>query len=79
MDEIIKIINESHKDVIVTYSSFAEYFNEVTKQNVEWPRFESDFFPYLTDMNEYWSGFYTTDCPFKKRVRDYSSYVRATA
>jgi len=45
------------------------------KSNNEWPKYEGDFFPQFTDMSEYWSGFYTTDSPFKKRVRDYTSYV----
>jgi hypothetical protein len=30
-------------------------------------------------MDEYWSGFFTTDSPFKKRVRNYSSFVQASA
>jgi len=30
-------------------------------------------------MSEYWSGFYTTDSPFKKRVRDFSSFVQSSS
>jgi hypothetical protein len=51
----------------------------VVSEEVEWPIYESDFFPQFTDMDEYWSGFFTTNSPFKKRVRNYSAFVQASA
>ena len=49
-----------------------EYFREVKHANNDWPLYQDDLLPQLTDMSEYWSGYYTTDPAFKKRVHDYS-------
>ena len=65
MDQIISTANREHPDITIKYSTVKEYFEKVVTSNIEWPEYKQDFTPYLTDQNEYWSGYYTTDPSFK--------------
>jgi alpha-mannosidase len=72
-------MKEKHPEVEVKYSTMQAYFDELKKANVAWPVYQADLLPTLTDMSEYWSGFYTTDPAFKRRVHDYTEFTRAVA
>lgn len=56
-----------------------EYFEQIKRVNEAWPVYTQDLLPTLTDMSEYWSGFYTTDPGFKSRVHDYTEITRSMA
>jgi hypothetical protein len=71
MDKIIEKLNAQHSEINMKYSTMKEYLASVKNKDIEWPTYDADLFPHLTDMSEYWSGFYTTDPQFKRRVNDY--------
>lgn len=77
MDKIIEKMKYAHPDVEVRYSTIQNYFDEISKLNIAWPVFTGDLLPTFTDMSEYWSGFYTTDPAFKRRVHDYTEITRS--
>ena len=79
MDSIIRRMKDKHPEVEVRYSTMQAYFDEVKKANMAWPVYKSDLLPTFTDMSEYWSGFYTTDPAFKRRVHDYTEMTRSVA
>jgi len=80
MDEVIASLVDDHW-VTIKYSTVENFLASVKAdgkaKNIEWPTWKGDMFPQFTDMNEYWSGYYTDDPAFKKRVRDFSSYSQA--
>jgi len=80
MDEIMASL-EDDPTVSIKYSTVSNFFASVKaegkEKNVKWPTWKGDMYPHLTDMNEYWSGYYTNNPAFKKRVRDFSSYSQA--
>ena len=59
------------------YSTMKQYLASLKDKDIEWPKYSADLFPHLTDMWEYWSGYYTTDPQFKRRVNDYVQATRA--
>lgn len=79
MDAIMLQMKSAHPDVEIKYSTMQDYFKELKKANVAWPVYEADLLPTLTDMSEYWSGFYTTDPAFKRRTHEYTEITRAVA
>jgi hypothetical protein len=79
MDSIILQMKTVHPDIEIKYSTMQTYFSEIRKANVAWPVYESDLLPTLTDMSEYWSGFYTTDPAFKRRAHEFTEITRSVA
>ena len=81
MDEIIKRM-KNEKDVIVKYSTVGDYIHGVKAdaimKEIEWPIYTGDLLPQLTDMTEYWTGYYTSIPFFKKTTRQFSDYTNAS-
>jgi len=79
-DKIIDYINErtSTYGVRIQYATLDDYFQALNKENVDWPVFHDDFFPYADNYDSYWTGFYTTHSGLKGLIRESSSELRAT-
>eukprot|EP01133_Synstelium_polycarpum_P011510 gene11510-13428_t len=63
----------------VRYATLSEFFELLVPKLQEsdtLPLFKKDFFPYITNSDEPWTGFYSTHSLFKKQVRDASSSIR---
>ena len=78
MDAILDEIGDN-QNIKVKYSTAKEFFEATYEANrkaeKELNLYEEDFFPYLFEHNEYWTGFYTTFPFFKKTVRQFSDYA----
>lgn len=49
----------------IKYATLSEYFNAVAGENIDWPVYTDDFFPYADGADAYWTGFYTTHSELK--------------
>lgn len=63
------------------YSTPKRFVDAVRAENVEWPAYRADFFPYQqTDRYlNFWSGFYSTRPNFKVQVKEASKLYHASA
>jgi hypothetical protein len=64
------------------YSTVDDYFKalkvEQERNNLQWPQFTGDFFPYNgVYSGSYWSGYYSSRPGFKKLIRDYTGTSQA--
>ena len=57
--------NQGYSVQIATPS---EYFEAVKTSQAEFPIYKGDFFPYMSDGNNYWTGYYTTRPGLKKSI-----------
>ena len=66
-DKIIDYINARTEEfgVRIQYATLDDYFQAVNKENVDWPVYTDDFFPYADNSDAYWTGFYTTHSALK--------------
>ncbi|EGG16955.1 hypothetical protein DFA_07936 [Cavenderia fasciculata] len=81
-DYLIDQLNEHFDDMVVTRSTLTEYYNFLqfamkTKQSTV-PLFKKDFFPYITESSNPWTGFYTSRPIAKRQIREISSLIRST-
>jgi len=51
--------------VQVRYSTLADYFENLAEQDIEWPVYEKDFFPYADNGDSYWTGYFTSHSQLK--------------
>ncbi|XP_041674563.1 lysosomal alpha-mannosidase-like [Drosophila eugracilis] len=73
MDKLIKYINErqsSGSQYNIFYSTPACYLNSVHKSVQSYPNKTLDFFPYGSDSNSFWTGYYTSRPTQKRFERD---------
>ncbi|XP_043950399.2 lysosomal alpha-mannosidase isoform X1 [Drosophila biarmipes] len=73
MDKLIKYINErqsSGSKYNILYSTPACYLNSVHKSVQSYPNKTLDFFPYGSDSNSFWTGYYTSRPTQKRFERD---------
>ena len=42
------------------YSTPSCYLKSLNENEITWPTKEGDFFPYSSNFNNYWSGYYTS-------------------
>ncbi|KAJ6646687.1 Lysosomal alpha-mannosidase [Pseudolycoriella hygida] len=62
MDKLIKYTNE-HQDTLkvnLIYSTPSCYLKALYDSNIEWPTKSDDYFPYASDPNCYWTGYFTS-------------------
>ena len=82
MDAIIERI-EGTPNLTVKYSRVGDWLDGVKAHgaatNKEWHVHRGDFFPYETDQQEYWSGYYTTLPYFKRLTRQFADYTSTTS
>jgi hypothetical protein len=45
---------------------------------VQFPVFRGDFFPYQNDLDQYWSGYYTSRPNFKRLIRHLSNVAHTS-
>ncbi|XP_017075947.2 lysosomal alpha-mannosidase [Drosophila eugracilis] len=73
MDKLIKYINErqsSGSKYNIFYSTPGCYLNSVHKSVQSYPNKTLDFFPYGSDTNSFWTGYYTSRPTQKRFERD---------
>ncbi|BFF95147.1 lysosomal alpha-mannosidase-like [Drosophila madeirensis] len=81
MDKLIKYVNARQADgstYNLFYSTPACYLNSVHEGLQTWPNKTDDFFPYASDSNSFWTGYYTSR-PTQKRFERDGNHMLQTA
>ncbi len=68
MDYFNREFGEDNK-VLLTYSTPSMFIDAVAHDNVLWPTKYDDLFPYGSDSQSYWTGFYSSRPLDKARYR----------
>ena len=79
MDKIIQFVNKYNtKNITLQYSTPSQYVDAVKKEQVKWAVKYDDGFPYSDNLDDYWTGYFTSRPTQKKMIRDASSYLHAS-
>ncbi|EGC28973.1 hypothetical protein DICPUDRAFT_99980 [Dictyostelium purpureum] len=66
----------------IRYGTVSDYFkqlkSEILNEKLQLTEIDKDFFPYATDYDEYWTGYFTTRPTMKKQIREFSKLLRFT-
>ncbi|KAM5571530.1 putative alpha-mannosidase [Rosa sericea] len=73
MDKFIHHVNQDGR-VNALYSTPSIYTDAKYATNESWPIKSDDFFPYASEVNAYWTGYFTSRPALKRYVRMMSSY-----
>ncbi|PRQ16859.1 putative alpha-mannosidase [Rosa chinensis] len=76
MDKFIHHVNQDGR-VNALYSTPSIYTDAKHATNESWPIKSDDFFPYASEVNAYWTGYFTSRPALKRYVRMMSSYYLA--
>ena len=61
MEKLVTYINEHNTaNIKVLVSTPSQYLDSVKKQNIKWPVYYNDMFPYSDQKDEYWSGYFSS-------------------
>ncbi|XP_034669857.1 lysosomal alpha-mannosidase-like [Drosophila subobscura] len=78
MDKLIKYVNQLQFKYHVFYSTPSCYLNALHQTLATWPNKTQDFFPYASDSNSFWTGYYTSR-PTQKRFERDGNHMLQTA
>jgi len=79
LEKILPFINRyNEKNITFLQSTPEEYFDALKHENLKYPLKYDDAFPYSDNIDDFWSGFYTSRPTEKKRVKDLSAVAHAT-
>lgn len=67
---MIKYINAKNPNVTLMYSTPSEYLDALYQSGIEWPTKYDDLYPYATNYNDYWTGYFSSRPYAKKYIRD---------
>ncbi|KAI3727103.1 hypothetical protein L1987_66912 [Smallanthus sonchifolius] len=76
MDKFIHYVNKDGR-VNALYSTPSIYTDAKYAETNSWPLKENDYFPYASDINAYWTGYFTSRAALKGYVRMLSGYYLA--
>jgi hypothetical protein len=77
-DHLIALCNKhNNRNITFKYSTPTTFIEAVKKENIAWPVYYGDMFPYHQFKYEYWSGFYSSRTSLKKQVKDFSKLYHA--
>ncbi|KAJ0440560.1 putative alpha-mannosidase [Helianthus annuus] len=76
MDKFIHYVNKDGR-VNALYSTPSIYTDAKYAETNTWPLKEDDYFPYASDINAYWTGYFTSRPALKRYVRMLSGYYLA--
>ncbi|KAJ9591913.1 hypothetical protein L9F63_001515, partial [Diploptera punctata] len=78
LDKLIKYVNAADEHVNVIYSTPSCYLKAVNEAGLTYTTKQDDFFPYATDGNSYWTGFYTSRPTSKYFERLGNNFLQVT-
>ncbi|KAK1433974.1 hypothetical protein QVD17_10892 [Tagetes erecta] len=76
LDKFIHYVNKDGR-VNALYSTPSIYTDAKYAETNSWPLKENDYFPYASDINAYWTGYFTSRAALKGYVRTLSGYYLA--
>lgn len=66
-DELIALANKhQERNMTFIYSTPSQFLEAVKKEDITWPVYYGDLFPYHQHRYEYWTGYYSSRAAFKK-------------
>ena len=68
-DNLIEYFNSHYDDVTLLYSTPGMYVDALKAENITWPSKTTDMMPYADQLNEYWSGYFTSRANSKSQIR----------
>jgi len=78
LDRLMKYVNEKHPEINVFYSTPTCYVKALNEANQVWPTKTDDFFPYSSDNDAFWAGYFTSRPAFKGFERFASNHLQST-
>jgi lysosomal alpha-mannosidase len=85
IEKLMEYINghpERYNGTTMRYSTLADYFDTVqewiSKNKVEWPVYNGDFFPYADNAASYWTGYFSSRLNVKRASRQAESFLKNT-
>lgn len=79
MDSIIKFLNKyNNVNITFMYSTPSQYLDALRKDNVTWAVKYDDGFPYSDNLEDFWTGFFSSRPTKKKQTRDASSNLHSS-
>ncbi|CAG0879219.1 unnamed protein product [Darwinula stevensoni] len=81
LDKLIKYVNEQRGDTVhLLYSTPSCYLKSIQEDSsVQWPEKMDDFFPYASDNNSYWTGYFSSRPTFKRFIRTSDLFLQVVA
>lgn len=77
MEDIIACMAVLYPNVAIKFSTLKQYLAAVNSSQQAMPDFNTDFVPYQADDESFWSGYYTSNPSFKRRINLFSNSIRA--
>jgi alpha-mannosidase II len=80
IDEYIAMFDKDPEKfgIRLIYSTPQTYFEALARENLKWPTYDGDFFPYADNKDSYWTGYFSTR-PTMKRFSRQNEFARRTA
>ena len=79
MDELIAYVNSNASlGATVRYSTFSEYAAAVFNSSLIWPVHTTDFFPYASSDEAYWTGYFTSRPLLKGYIQSRAAVMRTS-
>lgn len=78
VERVIEYINQNNKrNMVLRMSTPSIYIDALKKENIKWPVKYDDAFPYSSDDNDFWVGYFTSRPGSKKQIKDASALLSA--
>lgn len=80
LDRLMAYINnlqESGSSINMFYSTPSCYLHSLSQANLTWSTFTEDFFPYASDPDAYWTGYFTSKPSIKRFTRYANGFLQA--
>jgi len=60
LDWLIAGFNQRYENIKLVYSTPGKWLEAIKKENVVWPVWRDDMFPYADEKHAYWTGYFTS-------------------
>jgi hypothetical protein len=77
MEDIMASMSVLYPNIEVKFSTVKQYQAAIQTSDHLIPEFNDDFVPYQFEDGSFWSGYFTSNPSFKRRVGIFSNSVRA--
>lgn len=79
MDKVIKYLNQYNKvNITFMYSTPSQYLDALRKDGVKWATKYDDGFPYSDNLEDFWTGYFSSRPTKKKETKDASANLHAS-
>eukprot|EP00347_Sterkiella_histriomuscorum_P016349 403353533 len=78
IDKMIKYINDKFSNVTLMYSTPGKFLDAIIQADISFPTRYDDMFPYQSEQDNFWTGFYSSRAPLKKQIKEGSALFHST-